>query len=1052
MIQGIKQKAAIGLLVALTCASCGRQASTPNGKEHLGSFTLQLSPAQGGAEFVPLGATSRIAARMNLNDSLYLGPPTYSAKYVGMENCGIDWNPTTKMLSVNGRLINNSHLLPISDPHYNKTFLTPIELRYTAMDVSYPGLVVAVNTNLAGAGCGHPGLTLSNDDQWSLDGSGNLTVNTADGFFDCLYPNQPYGDVSASANTPGWDVSGSLSALGNRLAPGQVSSCFTFAQFTLDREQDFGMAFDILGVTEASPATAIPTVNAVTSPTRLTSQTLSGTCSAGGTVYVEGGVGEASGACSAGTYAIAVNLRSDATNDLHVYQVVGGNRSGSSPQQIVQDSLAPAASGSAPANLEQNVSNVTNLVVNFSEPMLRSSFVNRTTVFLDRVAGGSCTAAVQNVTVRATGDMRQVIFDPTATLTSACNYRLRVYGSPQANAVKDLAGNPLNSTYDITFRTATTTADSTAPLILSVFPSDNASDLGLRPQFRVSFSEPMNPTRFSNTSCSSTGYLAAIDLVNMSNTSGSGRVASTVTWNGDASEVTLVPNTDLTPNTQYGFAVGSCNQDLRANAVPRAGRLTHASFTGNYQYAYWHIFRTAASGDTTAPRLAAVLPPSNAQGVAATLLPRFLFSEPLLPSTVNGDNLYLTLAGDTLQVPLVLNLEPAGQVVSFRPNAALAQDSDYALSASGAISDFAGNPLPWPQTSLFHTSATADTAAPTVLRVTPVNGASGVSPYAEMTVWFSEPLDPLTVNDSSVIFDSGGAALIVSLHLTRDDQRLQIIPGTYPLTNGTTYNLRLNPATATSKIKDRAGNELAAQVISFTASSDTIRPTVTAVWPANGATDVPRNSLYVAFFSEPLNPAFVRSQDPSGLETTNQMSLSAPGPTVQWAIPFLASDRSSAVINHRDLFAASTTYTVLWKSGGLRDRSGRTLAANYSTTFTTGTGTDATAPTIAGSNPADGAIHVPLAAPLLVSFSEAIDPRTLTADTVFLHDSKGKGVPFEMNLASNLSTLTIIPVVPLSSNEDYTLWITTALRDAGGGNRLASTFHACFSTDATPCP
>jgi len=82
----------------------------------------------------------------------------------------------------------------------------------------------------------------------------------------------------------------------------------------------------------------------------------------------------------------------------------------------------------------------------------------------------------------------------------------------------------------------------------------------------------------------------------------------------------------------------------------------------------------------------------------------------------------------------------------------------------------------------------------------------------------------------------------------------------------------------------------------------------------------------------------------------------------------------------------NTVYTVTIKGGalGVKDLAGNAMASDYVVSWTTGAATDAGAPTIVSTTIADGATNVPIGSPVGATFSEAMDPLTVTNVTCTL--------------------------------------------------------------------
>jgi hypothetical protein len=107
---------------------------------------------------------------------------------------------------------------------------------------------------------------------------------------------------------------------------------------------------------------------------------------------------------------------------------------------------------------------------------------------------------------------------------------------------------------------------------------------------------------------------------------------------------------------------------------------------------------------------------------------------------------------------------------------------------------------------------------------------------------------------------------------------------------------------------------------------------------------------------------------------------------------------------------------------------------------------DSTAPSVTATDPADGATGVARNRKFSASFSEAMDPATITAATVMVSAPGQVSVPGTVGYVG--TTMTFTPAAPLAADTTYTVTITTGAKDAGG-NPIAANFVAAFTTGAT---
>ena len=111
---------------------------------------------------------------------------------------------------------------------------------------------------------------------------------------------------------------------------------------------------------------------------------------------------------------------------------------------------------------------------------------------------------------------------------------------------------------------------------------------------------------------------------------------------------------------------------------------------------------------------------------------------------------------------------------------------------------------------------------------------------------------------------------------------------------------------------------------------------------------------------------------------------------------------------------------------------------------------DGSAPTIISTNPADGATDVALNAPISGTFSEAMDPATLTAAT-FTLTSPTALVPVQGTVIYANSTVVFWPAAHLASHATFTATITTGAMSASDVP-LAANHAWSFTTGDTLAP
>jgi hypothetical protein len=183
--------------------------------------------------------------------------------------------------------------------------------------------------------------------------------------------------------------------------------------------------------------------------------------------------------------------------------------------------------------------------------------------------------------------------------------------------------------------------------------------------------------------------------------------------------------------------------------------------------------------------------------------------------------------------------------------------------------------------------------------------------------------------------------------------------------------------------------------------------------------------------------------DPLTLTTTT-FTLSTGGVSVPGAVTYSGVN---AVFAPASLLAANTLYTATITTGA-KDLAGNGLATDSTWSWTTGAAPDNTAPTVILVSPADLAVGVNLNRTISATFSEPMDPATITNITFSLKETlSGNNVPgtlvYDLILLSNIATFK--PTANLTANTQYTATITTAAKDLAG-NALAANKVWSFTT------
>jgi len=326
----------------------------------------------------------------------------------------------------------------------------------------------------------------------------------------------------------------------------------------------------------------------------------------------------------------------------------------------------------------------------------------------------------------------------------------------------------------------------------------------------------------------------------------------------------------------------------------------------------------------------------------------------------------------------------------------------------------------------------SDTTPPTVSSTDPVNAATGVAINRKIAAAFSESMDPSTITTTTFTVKQGSTP--VAGAVTYAGVTATFMPSTNLAAN-TTYT-----ATITTGASDLAGNSIVSSYAwSFTTAvtADTTAPTVSFTVPANAGTGVPINQNLSATFSEAMDPLTM---------TTATFTLKQ-GTTPLAGTVTYAAVGTTVTFNPADDLAPLTTFTATITTGA-KDLAGNPLINNFAWSFTSGAAPDTNRPTVIAIVPANAATGVPINQTVNATFSEAMDPATISTAN-FLVTGPGT-TPVTGTVAYDVVSkiATFIPASNLAQNTVYRATMTTGAKDLAG-NALANNFVWNFATAAT---
>jgi hypothetical protein len=142
-----------------------------------------------------------------------------------------------------------------------------------------------------------------------------------------------------------------------------------------------------------------------------------------------------------------------------------------------------------------------------------------------------------------------------------------------------------------------------------------------------------------------------------------------------------------------------------------------------------------------------------------------------------------------------------------------------------------------------------DETPPSVVSITPADGASGVPVTTVIDVRFSEPVSPATVGAPNLLVSGPSGAVAGAWTLSADQTRAFFTPAA-PYRDFSPISVKVRTG-----IRDRVGKPLVAEAVATFVTADSQPPTVTSLSPAASARDVPVAAVVRVAYSKTIDPS-----------------------------------------------------------------------------------------------------------------------------------------------------------------------------------------------------
>lgn len=559
----------------------------------------------------------------------------------------------------------------------------------------------------------------------------------------------------------------------------------------------------------------------------------------------------------------------------------------------------------------------------------------------------------------------------------------------------DYAGNVVARYAFRAFKTGTS-IDQDAPVLSSANINNGNTELPVNGRVMFNFNERLGQYCLDGAVSASDG-ISEIDV--------------DVAFANNQSSLVITPSENWLSNTSYTVSIdGLCD------------------YAGNTMQAQQVSFTTLndSAEDTTAPTLLSVTPSNNSVDVSVDLSSIVMtFSEAI----DMGSRPVVSIPDSIVQG----SYEIEGNQITFTPTIALKGGTQHTIALLYGINDYAGNNR-YLGYSYFTTETSDDAQGPSVVAVSPQDGASDIEPNQALVLSFDEPINSASLNNQNISLYANGEVIRPNISRSSD--------GTQVTLNASMPANSLVSLVVTSNIEDVSGNALSPFISSFTtggSENETTRPKVSLTVPGNGSGGWLGLDSFVVYFTEAMDIQSIEESlkvTEDGVSTEVSASLSGDGRT-------LTVSKDGGFTS-----AARVTYyfdTVATDLAGnpLFDYSGSFIMEDV---VSDRIGEDVQ---LLAYHPVSSTPNVPLNPVISASFNEALDESTLTAENVILYDTRGSWttLPASISLANQGKLLEVRPDELLEAGVRYYISYSRAILDTDG-DPLRSNYATYFTVSA----
>ncbi|NOT85142.1 MAG: Ig-like domain-containing protein [Methylococcaceae bacterium] len=686
-------------------------------------------------------------------------------------------------------------------------------------------------------------------------------------------------------------------------------------------------------------------------------------------------------------------------------------------KEAAPDTTAPVPVSSNLSNHQQQVAVNANISITFDEPIkagYRVFIISNGLGDIRRI--GTLGAEIKGNTIT---------LNPEADLLANNQYFVQM----EAGAVTDNAGNKVAAVMDTSALTFTTAVDKTAPLPLSVTPSNHAEQVQVSSDIVATFNERImagNGNIIISNGQGDTRTIAAGDVSQVSFSKGHA-----------GTQININPSKNLLSGSQYYVLVDNdAITDLAGNAF--AGTQDNTAFT----------FKTFS--DTTAPLLKENTSPALVGVVTLQFNEAIKAGAGAIVIADSQGNKRSIAIHDTTQVA-ISTFFATEATVTITPKEGLVAGAQYYVQMdSGVLTDLAGNAFAGIQGTA-QSFTTAIPTPPIPINSTPADEQGQVALASDITIKFNEAVklgaghfiisngqgDTRTIvgNDSSQVHYAYNS----NSKLT--DTTTVIINPKQDLLAGSQYFVQMESGAVTDYEGAPVASVMDTTALNFTTVAvDVTAPIALSSTPGNNAQQVPTNGTITAQFNEPIKAGtgtFILSNGQGDTRTIAANDY-----------PQISVYSNNIIIHPTQFLQADSPYSLQVDNAAITDLQGNAFAGGILNFVTAPAPVDTTAPSLYFNQ--DTQL---ISADIKLQFNEAIK---LGVGTLVLSNGLGDTRTIAIDDHSQVSikdsvTLVIHPTQPLLANAQYSIQIDGGTVTDLAGNSFAGiqdTTNAQFYTIA----